>query len=341
MPLDSLSVLQFALNLIFAGGFFIVWARLRRPPQDDPRLSRGLQLLQTKISVIEDLSNRTDKQVEQLVQMLDQKSRQLQAKILEAEKQMHKVDQSMHRSLEVAEIFQDKIPHDEILERKATVKYVMAAQMCHNGSSIEDVMEKVDLPREQIEFIAKVNKEQLRFNAEDLPEWAQSGIAKHAGEGSASYEDELNEAEARAHEWSDMGMKAEPDLENLKKLGEQFKQACAQFEEEQRRYEKNEIKLPDFKSAFKPMEFEPISDSGLVFGAKSVEDDVLDLQDKTISVAKITSPPTAKSASVVQKVKVLSSSQQANVNRMQVKEVASTEVKKVLFPRVDLNDNLG
>src|ERR1700750_3343667 len=83
----------------------IMWAKLRRPPQDDPRLSRGLQLLQTKITVLEDLSDRTEAQVKQLTGLLDQKSRSVQNKILEAEQQVLKIDHSMHKSMEVAEIF--------------------------------------------------------------------------------------------------------------------------------------------------------------------------------------------------------------------------------------------
>src|SRR3974390_2342837 len=98
-----------------------LWLRLKRPPQDDPRLSRGLQLLQSKITVLEDLSDRTDAQVKQLTQILDQKTRYIQDKIVQAEQQILRVDQSMQKSLEVAEIFQDKIPHEEVVERKRTV----------------------------------------------------------------------------------------------------------------------------------------------------------------------------------------------------------------------------
>lgn len=149
-----------------------MWWRLRRPPQDDPRLSRGLQLLQTKITVLEDLSDRTDAQVKQLSGLLDHKTRIVQNKILEAEQQMLKIDHSMNKSLEVAEIFQDKIPHQEILERQRTVEYVKAARMAHSGLSVEEIAESVHLPREQIELIAKFNRDQLMFDERSLPAWA-------------------------------------------------------------------------------------------------------------------------------------------------------------------------
>ena len=77
---------QVIVNLIFLVGIVAIWARMKRPPKDDPRLSRGLQLLQSKISVLEDLSDRTDRQVEQMTKLLDNKARQIQKKFLEAEK---------------------------------------------------------------------------------------------------------------------------------------------------------------------------------------------------------------------------------------------------------------
>lgn len=149
-----------------------MWIRLRRPPQDDPRLSRGLQLLQTKITVLEDLSDRTEQQVKQLSGVLDQKSRSVQNKILEAEQQILKIDHSMHKSMEVAEIFHDKIPHQEILERQRTIEYVKAARMAHSGLSVDEIAAAVPLPREQIELIAKFNREQLMFDENQLPQWA-------------------------------------------------------------------------------------------------------------------------------------------------------------------------
>ncbi len=166
------TLLQIVFNLLIFSGVTVLWMRSRRPPQDDPRLSRGLQLLQTKITVLEDLSDRTDNQVKQLTSLLDQKTRMLQNKVLEAEQQILKIDHSMNKSLEVAEIFQDKIPHQEIAERQRTVEYVRAARMANSGMSLEDIAEKVSLPREQLELIVKFNRDQLMFDESALPEWA-------------------------------------------------------------------------------------------------------------------------------------------------------------------------
>lgn len=170
------TLLQIVFNLLMFAGMVALFLRLRRPPQDDPRLSRGLQLLQTKITVLEDLSDRTDAQVKTLSSLLDQKNRVLQNKILEAEQQVLKIDHSMEKSMEVAEIFQDKIPHQEILERQRTVEYVKAARMAHSGMAVDEIAQSVHLPREQVELIAKFNREQLMFDETQLPGWVSKGV---------------------------------------------------------------------------------------------------------------------------------------------------------------------
>lgn len=165
--------LQVFVNILFFIGFFVIFARLRRPAKDDPRLSRGLQLLSSKIAILEDLSDRTEAQVQQMLQLLDHKTKEVQAKITQANEQTSAIQVSMSKSLEVAKIFQDKIPHDEIIERQNSMKYIQAARLAHSGASPEEIARAVDLPIGEIEFIAKVNRESLTFREEDLPEWAR------------------------------------------------------------------------------------------------------------------------------------------------------------------------
>lgn len=222
------TLLQIVFNLAVLANVAALWMRMRRPPQDDPRLSRGLQLLQTKITVLEDLSDRTDAQVKQLTSLLDQKNRMLQNKILEAEQQVLKIDHSMNKSMEVAEIFQDKIPHHEILERQRTVEYVKAARMANSGLSVEQIAESVALPREQIELIAKFNRDQLMFDESALPEWATRTSDDGVTGG-------LNLAQNRGGASSDFGMpsldfvnnleKPAPDYDQMARIESEFKAA--------------------------------------------------------------------------------------------------------------------
>jgi hypothetical protein len=169
-------LVQILVNLLLLTSTVILWLKLNRPAKDDPRLSKGLQLLQSKISVLEDLSDRTDTQVNQLISLIEQKTKELQNQIVKSDKQIQNIESSMGRSLEVAKIFQDKIPHQEIIERQNTIKYVKAATLAHQGATVEEIAREVDLSMGEIEFIAKVNKDELQFSIEDLPDWATEEI---------------------------------------------------------------------------------------------------------------------------------------------------------------------
>ena len=150
----------------------------RRPPKDDPRMSRGLQLLQSKIAILEDLSDRSDTQVAQLQALLNQRSKELESLLGKAELEMQKIQQATKKSLQVAEIFQDRIPHKEIIERQHTAKYVQAARLAHQGMNPDEIAKAVDLTPAEIDLIAKMNREQLQFSEEDLPEWAAKPAEK-------------------------------------------------------------------------------------------------------------------------------------------------------------------
>ncbi|KYG63339.1 hypothetical protein AZI85_04715 [Bdellovibrio bacteriovorus] len=231
-------LLQVLVNLILLAGVVGLWVRLNRPPKDDPRLSKGLQLLQSKIAVLEDLSDRTETQVNQLTALLEQKVKDIQTKIQASDKQLAKIEQSMQKSLEVAKIFQDRIPHNEILERKNTIKYVKAARLAHQGHSIDDIAAQVpELSRGEIEFIANVNREQLMFCEDSLPEWAQGEADMQDSSADLSDVDNMSFMAPlqrdSAHDMSSVFEVPKTDNEALKKLGEAFKAACIEVEEKE------------------------------------------------------------------------------------------------------------
>jgi hypothetical protein len=174
------TLLQILAHVVTFAILVYVLFSLRRPAKDDPRLSRGLQLLQSKIAVLEDLSDRTDTQVQQLQALLSQRSKDVETLLQRLEAEMARVQQAMKKSLEVAEIFQDRIPHKEIIERQTTTKYVRAAQLAHAGKSVEEIARAVDLSVGEIELIAKLNRERLQFSEAELPEWIQKESSKRA-----------------------------------------------------------------------------------------------------------------------------------------------------------------
>lgn len=233
-------LLQLLVNVVLFAGIVGMWVRLNRPPKDDPRLSKGLQLLQSKIAVLEDLSDRTETQVNQLTALLEQKVKDIQGKIQSSEKQIAKIDQSMQKSLEVAKIFQDRIPHTEIVERQNTIKYVKAARLAHQGLSVDEIAAQItDLSRGEIEFIAKVNRDQLMFCEDSLPEWAQN----EAEAESAIDDSDLSDVDnitfmsplQREHKQDISAVFEVPKTDNdaMKKLGDAFKAACLEVKEQE------------------------------------------------------------------------------------------------------------
>lgn len=203
---------QIGFNILLAIGFFAVWKKFHtQSQQDDPRLSKGLQLLQSKIAILEDLSDRTETQSRQLVALMERKSVEVQESIHNSQMQIQKIEMAMQKSLEVATIFQDKIPHQEIIERQSTAKYIKAAVLAHQGKSAQEIAAEIDIPLGELEFIVKVNKDQLVFSEESLPEWARPKV----------------EMPSPKRDFSKAFSSPTVDSENLRKIGEQFREAVA------------------------------------------------------------------------------------------------------------------
>ncbi|MCB0341660.1 MAG: DUF2802 domain-containing protein [Pseudobdellovibrionaceae bacterium] len=364
-------IIQILVNLTFIGAVVVMWTRLKRPPQDDPRLSRGLQLLQSKISVLEDLSDRTEVQVKQLTTLLEQKCQQIQRKIEEAEGQVHKIEKSMSKSLEVAEIFQDKIPHEEIIERQSTLKYIKAAELAHAGASIEEIMEEVDLPRGEIEFIAKVNRDELMFDKEMLPQWAKAN-AETGDLGLASTVDfnlenkEMIEQEpvgggvpstGVSQDFSTSFSSNSRDLMSLENLGEQFRQACRDFEDKQKQLDDEEMRIK--RGATQAVQTAQKITSKIVDSAESLIQDVrsmsapashddipvidLDRPTRTDTQIKVAAqvqmeftPNPAPARPEAAKKQTVSAATTNSAGSGQAEKI----VRRVTFPRIDMKETL-
>lgn len=170
------TLIQILIDLALGVGLFLLAMRFARASKDDPRLSRGLQVLQNKISVLEDLSDRSESRVRELSEMLDQKAQEAYRRSQLAEEQIQRIQETMGKSLEVIKIFQDRVPHQEIIERQNTIKYVRAARLAHQGMSALEISRQVDLPMGEIEFIAKINRDGLVFDENQLPIWIRESL---------------------------------------------------------------------------------------------------------------------------------------------------------------------
>lgn len=158
---------QILINLVFLASMVAIWIKLIKPAKDHPRLSRGLQLLQSKIAILEDLSDQVERQVQQVTQLIEAKSKDLQSLISQADDLVQKIDGHPHQP------HAPSMDHDS-MDRQNTAKYVRAAQMAHQGATVDDIISEIDISRAEAEFVIKVNRNQLQFSLEHLPGWAKS-----------------------------------------------------------------------------------------------------------------------------------------------------------------------
>lgn len=158
-------------NIILLTGLsFSLFLRLKEKKHDQ-RLTKGLQLLQNKISILEDLSDRTDEQVSKIVHLIDQKAQDARTQLLEADHKIEQINMALSKALDISKVFSENIPQQEIADRQKTNAYVQAAKLAHQGFSVDQICAKVDLSPAEVEMIAKVNRDQLQFAEEALPSW--------------------------------------------------------------------------------------------------------------------------------------------------------------------------
>jgi hypothetical protein len=113
--------------------------------------------------------DRSDAMGRQMSALMDGKQQDIQERLEDAAIHLHKIKEATEKSEKVARIFQDQIPHQEIIEKKNTAKYHEAAKMSHQGFSLEEIAKRIDLPRGELELIVKVNRNRLVTEKSELP----------------------------------------------------------------------------------------------------------------------------------------------------------------------------
>lgn len=186
-----LLLLTFFNIVLLAGLSFSLFLRVREK-KEDQRLTKGLQVLQNKISILEDLSDKTDQQVRKLIHILDQKTGEVRQVMAASDEQIHQIEAMLNKGLEISKIFHEQIPQGELHNRQKTTLYVTAAKMAHQGYNLEQILAQVDLTPAEVQMIIKVNKDNLQFAEDQLPAWAQ-GNSSLASKTNPSAEIELND----------------------------------------------------------------------------------------------------------------------------------------------------
>ncbi len=159
-------LLQVLFNVFVVAGLAVCLIKSFKNKEDDPRLTQGLRLLQSKISILEDLSDHTENQVKQLMTLLDRKLHEVRGAMGQINQHIGEVDRSIKKSKMVAQQIQKEIAPDQILEKKIENKYIKAAQMAHNGHTVGEIVQTLNLPKAEVELIAKVNQKKCVYGGD-------------------------------------------------------------------------------------------------------------------------------------------------------------------------------
>jgi len=219
------------INLLLVTFIMFNWFVRNKSGQEDQRLTKGLQLLQNKISILQDLSDKSDEQVRRWVHLIEQKSTDVQSQLMQADDKIIQIETVLSKALDVSKIFYDQVPHAEIVERQKTSKYVQAAKLANQGFTAEQINQKIDLNVAEIDMIIKMNKENLQFSEENLPAWI-SQVAPTAMESEQSHSQEIQEFSAQLKKMNQMvsstafDMQA-PDLTSMENIKQKFNETLA------------------------------------------------------------------------------------------------------------------
>ncbi|MCB0377098.1 MAG: DUF2802 domain-containing protein [Bdellovibrionales bacterium] len=156
-------LIQIAVNIFFLIGLSMCLVKIFKDKEDDPRLSQGLRLLQSKIAILEDLSDHTENQVKQLMALLDKKLQEVRKAMSSVNQHICEVDRSIAKSQKMAEKIANEIPHQQIVEKNLENKYIKAAQMAHQGSGVDEIVQSLGLPRGEVELITKINRKKFVY----------------------------------------------------------------------------------------------------------------------------------------------------------------------------------
>lgn len=205
-------------NLILVLGLVTSWIKAIKNSKEDPRLSKGLQLLQSKISVLEDLSDRTQsqtqklnlqldsklKEVKELVEYLDKKSESLKLEAKDSslendelkntfivrfqklESEIKSIENQLQSNPLQVQLLTQLEPAQASNEFKNSrlamekEKYSLAAEMIRQGYSALDIVKQLNLTVGEIQFISKLQGESSQ-QAENISFHASNHSASSFG----------------------------------------------------------------------------------------------------------------------------------------------------------------
>ncbi len=212
------------MNLLMLTLLLFSWLTKNKTRIEDQRLTKGLQLLQNKISILQDLSDKSDEQVHKWIHLIEQKSFDVQNQLTRSDEKILQIEAVLAKALDVSKAFADQIPHETLAERQKTSRYAQAAKLAHQGYSAEQISQKVDLSVAEIEIIIKMNRNELQFSEDNLPAWVDLNISAPTA---ADEEKEMNEFTTQLKKMNQVVSASafdiqKPDMTSMNQIKQQF-----------------------------------------------------------------------------------------------------------------------
>jgi hypothetical protein len=212
------------MNLLMLTLLLFSWLTKNKTKIEDQRLTKGLQLLQNKISILQDLSDKSDEQVHKWIHLIEQKSFDVQNQLTRSDEKIAQIENVLAKALDVTKAFAEQMPHETLAERQKTSRYAQAAKLAHQGYSAEQISQKVDLSVAEIEIIIKMNRNELQFSEDNLPAWVDLNTQATA---KADEQQEMNEFTAQLKKMNQVVSASafdipKPDMTSMNQIKQQF-----------------------------------------------------------------------------------------------------------------------
>lgn len=257
-PLNIWLILITSLNILLLAGLVLSLFLKIKEKQEDQRITKGLQLLQNKLSILEDLSDKTDEQVRKLIHLLDQKAQEVRQTLNAADQKMNQMDQTT-LSMTTPQLQTQSTHYTD-----KTSLYVQAAKLANQGFTVDQITQQVDLSPAELNMIIKVNRDQLQFAPNKLPQWLDNQVENKP----MTEDDDINQFAQAITTQNNLSQKIantafdtmSQDLSAHQSLTEDFKKTVQQMPQTFTET-KNQSFMKDGK-LIKPFEFKKITTSG-------------------------------------------------------------------------------
>lgn len=170
--------LQIFFNLTFFFGLLFCLVKIQKDREEDIRMAQGLRLLQSKIAVLEDLSDHADHQSKQIMSLLDRKMNEVKGVLKPLDDGLGEIHQALAKGESIKKHMHENLEHGRLFEQQQKVKYRQAASLVHQGWEAADIARHLELPLAEVRLVQKVNQKKIIYNK--MSETARGSASVHS-----------------------------------------------------------------------------------------------------------------------------------------------------------------